>query len=330
MLHFSGLYFLESINFISYLLLVGQNIIYGVDIMQKEKKGFKKRYSKEEVFWGYAFLAPLLIGVITLYIIPVFSTFYYSFTEWGKFGGTTFVGLENYKKLFQDEMMYRAVINTIKYTIFTVPLSIGFSIFFATLLNTKIKLKSTFRVIYFLPAVTTAAAIAMIFKWIFNTDFGILNSMLGLKIDWLTNPKYAMTVLVVIGVWSSLGKSIVLYLAGLQGISRSFYEAAEIDGSTKLQSFRYITLPLLTPVIFFQLTTGIIGALQIYDAIFIIFSETNPALPSVISMSYMFYREGFTFNNKGYSAAIAVFMLVITLIITAVNLKAQKKWVIYD
>ncbi len=298
--------------------------------MQKAKKGFKKKYAKDEVFWGYFFLAPLLIGILSLYIMPVFSTIYYSFTEWGKFGGTTFIGLDNYKKLFQDEMMYRALFNTVKYTAITVPLSIMFAIFFAVLLNTKVKFKSAFRVIYFLPAVTTAAAVAMIFKWIFNTDYGILNNMLGLRIDWLTNSKYAMTVLVVIGVWSSLGRSIVLYLAGLQGISRSFYEAAEIDGSTKLQSFRYITLPLLTPVIFFQLTTGIIGALQIYDSIFIIFRESNPALPSVISMSFMFYREGFMFNNKGYSAAIAVFMLIITLVITSINLKVQKKWVIYD
>lgn len=298
--------------------------------MQKTKKKFKKKYAKEEVIWAAIFLAPLLIGILSLYIVPVFTTIYYSFTEWGKFGGTKWIGLANYKKLFQDEMMYKALFNTLRYTIFTVPLSIVFAIFFASLLNTKIKFKSFFRVIYFLPAVTTAAAIAMIFKWIFNTDYGILNNMLNLKVDWLTNGKYAMVVLVTIGVWSSLGRSIVLYLAGLQGIPRSYYEAAEIDGGTKLQNFRFITLPLLTPVIFFQLTTGIIGALQIYDAIFIIFRETNPALPSVISMSFLFYREGFQFNNKGYSAAIAVFMLLITLIITAVNLRMQKKWVVYD
>ncbi len=296
----------------------------------KNEHKFKKKYKKDEVFWGYFFIAPLLIGVISLYIIPIFLTTYYSFTEWGKFGGTTFIGLENYKNLFKDEMVYRALLNTLKYTGLTVPLSIAFSIFFAILLNSKINFKSTFRVIYFLPAVTTAAAIAMIFKWIFNTDYGILNNLLNIKIDWLTNPKYAMIVLVTIGVWSSLGKSIVLYLAGLQGIPRSYYEAAEIDGGTKFQCFRHITLPLLTPVIFFQLTTGIIGALQIYDAIFIIFRETNPALPSVMSMSYLFYREGFQFNNKGYSAAIAVFMLFITFIITSINLKWQKKWVVYD
>lgn len=298
--------------------------------MQKRKKGYKKKYSKDEVFWAFVFLAPLLIGIVSLYIVPVFSTIYYSFTEWGKFGGTKWIGLDNYKHLFQDEMMYRALFNTLRYTAFTVPLSIVFAIFFAALLNTKIKFKSVYRVIYFLPAVTTAAAIAMIFKWIFNTDYGIVNNMLNIKVDWLTNGSYAMVVLVVIGVWSSLGKSIVLYLAGLQGIPRSFYEAAEIDGGTKLQNFRFITLPLLTPVIFFQLTTGIIGALQIYDSIFIIFRESNPALPSVISMSFLFYREGFQFNNKGYSAAIAVFMLLITLIITAINLRAQKKWVVYD
>jgi multiple sugar transport system permease protein len=203
----------------------------------------------------------------------------------------------------------------------------------ATLLNNKIRGVSLYRVIYFLPAVTMTSAVAMIWKWMFNSEYGIINQVL-LKIgivgpNWLTDSKWAMISLIVVGVWSSLGTSIVLYLAGLQGIPRSFYEAADMDGASSIRKFFSITLPLLTPTVFFNLITSLISALQVYDLIFLMYSETNPALKSVQSLSYLFYRNAFVFNDKGYAAAISVVLLAITLLITVVNFRLQKKWVHY-
>lgn len=299
-----------------------------------DKRKFLKRYKKEEVLTAGLFITPLFVGIIIFYFIPLIQSVFYSFTEWGMFGGYKFVGLKNYQQLFQDKELIGALKNTFTYAFFTVPCGMVIAIFIAVLLNSKIKGKGVYRVIYFLPAVTMTSAVAMIWKWMFNSEYGILNQFLAsLGItgpNWLTDPKWAMTALVIVGIWSSLGTSIVIYLAGLQGISSNFYEAAEMDGAGPIKKFFSITVPLLTPTMFFTLITSIIGALQIYDLIFLMYSETNPALKSVQSVSYLFYRNAFVFNNKGYGAAIVVILLVITLLITVINFVLQKKWVHYS
>lgn len=298
----------------------------------KRNRSFKK-YKKDQVLTAALFISPLYLGIIIFYLVPMFQSVFYSFTEWGMFGGYTVVGLDNYKRLFQDPELLRALKNTFTYALFTVPFAMFIAIFIAVLLNAKIKGKSFYRVIYFLPAVTMTSAIAMIWKWIFNSEFGILNQFLGIfginGPSWLTDSNWAMISLVVVGIWSSLGTAIVIYLAGLQGISSSFYEAAEMDGAGPIRKFFSVTLPLLTPTIFFNLITSLIGALQVYDLIYLMFSETNPALKSVQSISFLFYRYSFVFNEKGYGAAIVVMLLLITLVITAINFSLQKKWVHY-
>lgn len=297
------------------------------------KRPFFKRYKKDQVLTAALFISPLYLGIIIFYLVPMFQSVFYSFTEWGMFGGYKVVGLENYRRLFQDPELMGALKNTFTYALFTVPVAMFIAIFIAVLLNAKIKGKSFYRVIYFLPAVTMTSAIAMIWKWIFNSEFGILNQFLAIfgvnGPSWLTDSKWAMISLVVVGIWSSLGTAIVIYLAGLQGISSSFYEAAEMDGAGPIRKFFSVTLPLLTPTIFFNLITSLIGALQVYDLIYLMFSETNPALKSVQSISFLFYRYSFVFNEKGYGAAIVVMLLLITLVITAINFSLQKKWVHY-
>lgn len=299
----------------------------------KKKSKFLQKYKKDQLWTALLFISPLYLGIIIFYLIPVFQSVFYSFTEWGMFGGYEIVGLENYKRLFQDPELVGAIKNTFTYAIFTVPVAMFIAIFIAVLLNSKIKGKSIYRVIYFLPAVTMTSAIAMIWKWIFNSEFGILNQFLSVfGIDgpnWLTDSNWAMISLVVVGIWSSLGTSIVIYLAGLQSISSSFYEAAEMDGAGPIRKFFSVTLPLLTPTVFFNLITSLISALQVYDLIYLMFSETNPALKSVQSISFLFYRYSFVFNEKGYGAAIVVMLLMITLVITAINFGLQKKWVHY-
>ena len=301
------------------------------------KKGavtiFGKKYDKEGLFTAIIFAAPLLLGVLTFYLIPMVQNAFYSFTQWGQFGGFSFTGLSNYKKLLADQTVMVALRNTVTYAVITVPIGVAISIIIAVLLNNKIRGVSFYRVIYFLPAVTMTSAVAMIWKWMFNSEYGIINQLLsyiGISgPNWLTDSRWAMIALIIVGVWSSLGTSIVLYLAGLQGVSSSFYEAADMDGAGPIRKFFSITLPLLTPTVFFNVITSLISALQVYDLIFLMYSETNPALKSVQSLSYLFYRNAFVFNDKGYAAAISVVLLLITLLITVINFRFQKKWVHY-
>lgn len=298
------------------------------------KQQFRERYKRHDVVAGYVFILPLMAGILIFYIIPIFQTFYYSLTEWGMFGGTSFVGLKNYERLVKDDYVWHSLLNTLRYTVMLVPSSIILSIFFATLLNMGIRGKSVYRVIYFLPAVTMTTAAALVWKFIFNAEYGPVNALLakfGVRgPSWTTNSGTAIIVLVVVAVWLGLGKNIILYLAGLQGIPRTYYEAAEIDGAGTFRRFFSITLPLLTPTMFFQMTTTIISSLQLYDTIFVIFKEENPALRSVVSVAYQFYRQMYVFNDKGYAASIAILLLVVTLIITAFNFSMQGKWVNYD
>ncbi|MBC1397664.1 carbohydrate ABC transporter permease [Listeria fleischmannii] len=293
-----------------------------------------KKYKKRDMLSALFFVGPLFIGLLIFYLIPMVQSVFYSFTEWGMFGGYNFTGLTNYKKMLTDPEVFKALKNTLTYAIFTVPIAMAISIFIATLLNNKIKGVAMYRMIYFLPAVTMTSAVAMIWKWMFNSQYGIINqflSIFGIKGPaWLSDSNTAMIALIIVGVWSSLGTSIVIYLAGLQGVPTTFYEAAEMDGAGPIRKFFKITLPLLTPTMFFNLITSLISALQVYDLIFLMYSQTNPALQDVQSLAYLFYKNAFILNDKGYGAAITVVLLILTLVITVINFSLQKKWVHYQ
>lgn len=303
-------------------------------VRRRTKQKFWSRYHKDEVATAYLFILPLMIGVTYFYLIPMAQTLFYSLTKWGQFGGFKFIGFDNFKRLASDPDLLGAIRNTCVYTIFAVPGGILLSILIAALLNTKIRGRGLYRVIYFLPSVTMATAIAMVWRWMFNSNFGIINqalSVVGIKGPaWITDPRWAMFALIIVGIWSSLGTQIIIFLAGLQGIPQALYEAAELDGAGTARKFFSITLPMLTPTIFFSSITQIIGALQIYDLIYLMFSSDNPALRSVQSLSFLFYRQAFVFNDKGYGAAIVVVLLAITLLITVVQFSFQKRWVYYS
>lgn len=292
------------------------------------------KYKKDQVLTAGIMITPLFIGIIAFYLIPMFQSIFYSFTKWGMFGGYEIVGLENYKRALADPELLGSIKNTIVYALFAVPFALIIAMVIAVLLNSKIKGQSFYRVIYFLPAITMTSAVAMIWKWLFNSNYGIVNQFLNIfhikGPNWLTDSKWAMVALIVVGIWSSLGTSIVIFLSGLQSIHSSYYEAAEIDGAGPFRKFFSITIPLLSPTIFFQSITSLISALQIYDLIYLMYSEQNPALKSVQSISYLFYRNSFVFNDKGYGATIAVILLMMTLLITIIEFSFQKKWVHYD
>ena len=174
------------------------------------------------------------------------------------------------------------------------------------------------------------AAIAMVWRWLFNSEFGLLNHILHTKINWISDPKIAVYAIAVIGVWSIIGYNMVLFLSGLQEIPRDYYEAASIDGATGVKQFFHITIPLLSPTIFFVMVARVIGAMQVFDLIFMVMDRNNPALYKTQSLVYLFYQNSFVQNNKGYGSTIVVLLLVVIMIMTVFQNIAQKKWVHYN
>ena len=267
--------------------------------MANPKKGTSQ--ARNEFIWGWAFILPTMLGLIILNIYPIFKTIYESFFKTGDFGkGNIFIGFDNYVKLFHDAEVWQALLNTFKYAIVEVPFSIAIALVLAVLLNRKMKGRAVYRTIFFLPMVAAPAAIAMVWRWLFNSEFGLLNHIFHTKINWISDPKIAVYAIAVIGVWSIIGYNMVLFLSGLQEIPRDYYEAASIDGATG------------------------------FDLIFMVMDRNSPALYKTQSLVYLFYQNSFVQNNKGYGSTIVVLLLVVIMIMTVFQNIAQKKWVHYN
>lgn len=286
---------------------------------------------KKEAMWSYLFVAPTIIGLVVLNIYPIFNTIYQSFFKTGDFGkGNIFNGVDNYIRLLSDGEIWQAFWNTIKYAIIEVPFGIAIALVLAVFLNKKLVGTSVFRTIFFLPMVCAPAAVAMVWKWLYNTQFGLLNNIFGTKIEWISNPSIAWISVGVIGVWSIIGYNMVLFISGLQEIPGDYYEAARIDGASEIRQFFDITIPLLSPTTFFIVQTRIIGALTIFDLMFMVMDKTNAALGKVQSVVYLFYQYSFTNGDKGTGAALVVILLVFIMVITVILQTAEKKLVYHN
>ena len=292
------------------------------------------RYKKSDTFWGYCMVAPTIIGLLILNIFPFFYSIYLSFCETGAFGSTKFSGLDNYKKFLTDPIVWSSTRNTLVYVLLTVPLGVLFALVFAAMLNAKIRGKNLYRAIYFLPIVCAPAAVAMVWKWLFNTEFGLINQALGWfgisNIPWLTNPSVVMVSVSIVTIWSSIGYDIILILAGLQGIPATYYEAGKIDGANGIKQFFHITVPLVSPTLFFVLIMRLMAALKQFDLIYMLVDEKNPALNGAQTLTYLFYRQAFIIKDKGYASVIVLWTFVIIAVITVFQFVGQKKWVHYD
>lgn len=291
------------------------------------------KYRKDQVIWGYIFIFPTALGLILLNIWPAIQTAILSFQKTVGFGDTEWVGLRNYQKMFADGEVFQSLLNTLIYAVVSIPSIVILSLLVAVLMNRKVKGLSIYRTIYFLPVVAAPSAVAMIWRWMFNNDYGLINNMLAkIGLDgpaWLTDPSIAIYSIIIVGVWSAIGYNMVLLLAGLQEIPKDYYEAAEIDGASPIQQFFNITLPLVTPTLFFVVVTTVINAFQVFDVIFMMITPNSTAMFKSQSLTYLFYKHSFILNDKGYGSAIVMFLLVIILIITAIQMKLQKKWVNY-
>ena len=286
--------------------------------------------ARREQNWGWFMVAPTIIGLLILNVWPFIQTLYASFCEHLGFGHYKFIGFENYINMFQDADFWRATWNTIYFCILTVPIGLFLSLLVAILLNAKIKGKSFFRSVFFLPMICAPAAVTMVWRWIFNSEYGILNQILGTHINWITDSKVVMIGCAIVAIWSAIGYDAVLLLAGLQNISKSYYEAASIDGASKVTQFFRITLPMVSPTLFVVLIMRLMASMKVYDLIYMMVEDTNPALTSVQSLMYLFYRESFVAGSRGYGSAIVIWTVLLIGIVTIIQFVGQKKWVNYE
>lgn len=299
-----------------------------------KKKTVSKRKLKHWA-WGYFFIAPTIIGLLILNIYPIIRTIVMSFQKSYGFGRYEFNGLANYIKLFNDPDVWLGLKNTFVFSLVSVPAGIIISIFFAWLMSKPIKGASVYRVIYFTPMVAASAAVTMVWAWIYNTQYGILNYILSFfnvpVISWLNDPRFAMFSIIVIAVWGGIGQQIIILTVAIKNVPKVYYEAAELDGASSLKRLTHITIPLISPSIFFLTVTGVIGSLCQFDLIYMIYGNaTNTVVDSVKTIMYMYYRQSFVINDKAYGSAIAVVTLVITMVLTLFQLWIQKKVVVYQ
>lgn len=288
----------------------------------------------KETIAGYVFVAPLMIGLIVLTLIPVVFSLLLSFTEWNFVAGydaIKFVGFDNFVRLFHDDVFIKSLMNNLVFII-TVPITLILSLLLSILVDKHVYFKDGFKVIYFLPYISSVVAVAMVWQVLFHPSFGPVNQFLmSIGIDnppkWLADIDYALPSLMMIQIWIMLGYNIIIYIAALQSIPKDLYEAADIDGAGTWMKFRQITVPNVSPTTFFLLVTGIIGSFKVFDLIQVL-TQGGPANSTNVIV-YNLYDTAFNQMKTGYASSMALILFIICLLITAGQWFAQKKWVNY-
>lgn len=287
---------------------------------------------QKEAIWFYVIVAPWIFGFIVFTAGPMIASFIMSLTDWDLFSTPNYVGFENYIRLFtQDKVFVKALYNTFFYAILSVPLNLTASILIAYLLNKPLRGTRFYRILFYLPAVVSPVAMSMLFRWVFAPDTGVLNRFLAIfGVDgphWLFDAAAVKPALIIMSLWS-IGSFTVLLLSGFRGIPVEFYEAATVDGASELHCFFKITLPMLSPIIFFNLVMGIIGSLQTFVQVFVLTSG-GPNNASMMIVPYLF-NHAFSYYHMGYAAAIAWVLFIIVMLLTIIVFKSSSLWVFYE
>ena len=281
---------------------------------------------------GLLFASPWILGFLIFLAYPVIASLYYSFTNFSILKPPSWIGLENYRELARDEVFFVTLKNTLWYAVGAVPLSTVVAIILAMLLNTKVKGMAVYRTMFFLPSLVPMVALGTLFLWVFNGDYGLLNAaMRGIGIsppNWLGDPAWAKWTLVLIAMWGS-GQAMIIYLAGLQDVPVSLYEAADLDGAKLWAKTRSVTLPMLSPVILFNVVMGIIGSLQVFAVPYVMFPGGAPARSTYFFTSYL-YDNAFQYQRMGYASAMGWVLFLITLALTLLSLKLSERHVHYE
>ena len=280
---------------------------------------------------GYAFASPWLVSLVLLTAYPVASAVYYSFTEYTVIQPPRPVGFENYGDMIADKLFFKALYNTVFYSAFSVPLSLTLALWLALLLNQTVSFAWFFRSVFFLPSIVPVVAASVVWAWLLNPEYGLINDLLGrlglFRPPWLTSPNWSKPAFILMSLWS-IGPTTIIFLAGLQAIPAHLYEAAEMDGATMNRKFRSITLPMLSPTIFFNLVVGIIAAFQIFTQVYII-SEGGPVWSTLFYVYYL-WNQAFKFFKMGYASALALVLFGIVLGLTAIVMATSRHWVYYE
>jgi multiple sugar transport system permease protein len=281
---------------------------------------------------GYVYGGPVLIAFVLFNLYPMALGLYLSFTDWDILRPPAFVGLKNWGTLLTDELLWRAVGQTLYYAVASVAGTTALSLGLALALNQRLRSIGLYRTFFFLPAVTSVIAIAAVWRWLYNSEYGLLNALIdqaGFRpLNWLGDSSLAMPAVILMSVWRSAGFNTVLFLAGLQGVPQEYYEAAQIDGASAWSRFRHITVPLVSPTTFFVVVNSLIGSWQVFEQVYIL-TRGGPHL-STVTVVYLIYSNGFEWYKTGYAAAMAYGLFLIILLFTAVQFLLQRRWVFYS
>ncbi len=299
--------------------------------MNASRRGVRYTLRRMRREWSaYVFLAPGLIIFSVFTVFALIFAFYLTFHEWNIIQPTKpFVGLRNYTDMFQDERYRRSVINTAYYTGGSVPITMAIGLLIALLLNQPIRFRSIFRTMYFLPVVTPLVVTAILWKWLYNGDYGLFNyyllktHLIHNPLLWLSDKNLAMPAVILMSIWGGVGFSMVIYLAGLQAIPEELYEAAKLDGAGAYARFRHITLPLLSPTTLFLLVMGVIGSFQIFTQIFVMTS--GGPVERTTTMVYYIYQSAFQFYDMGYASTLAFGLFALLFLVTLLQLRLYRK-----
>ena len=298
-----------------------------------------RRYRPDQQWEAYLFLLPSFFGFLIFVAIPVVASLALSFYDWNLLSPPEFVGFENYSQLLTNDRVFRKVLfNTFYFIVTIVPLQLGFGLLLAVALNQGLRGLEIYRLIYFMPVVTTIVAAALVFQWFFNRDFGILAAAIwefgattGLPIqppDWLNDPDWAKPAVVILTLWKNSGFTMVIYLAALQGVPAELYDAAKVDGASGWQRFRFVTFPMVSPTTFFLMVIQMIGAFQLFSEAFVM-TQGGPA-QATLTIVYYIYQMAFEFQRMGRGAAVAWVLFIFIFIFTLVQTRLQRRWVHYE
>lgn len=299
---------------------------------EKERKVRFKGW--QDTLAGYIFVAPMLIGVTVLTIFPILASIFLSFTDWNFITGLkgfNFIGLENFKNLFKDSIFLKSLTNNI-IVLLVVPIGLFISLILAVIINKNVYFKDFFKVIYFMPYISSVVAVAIVFQVLFHPTLGPINQLLmSMGIEdppkWIADTSFALPSVMIILIWTHIGFQLIIYLAGLQNIPKELYEAAEMDGATSWYMFKKITVPLVSPTTFLLLVTGLISSFKVFDLILVL-TNGGPAHSTTLPVVYL-YQQAFVELKTGYASTIALVLFVLILLITVLQWFGQKKWVNY-
>ncbi|VTX83166.1 Lactose transport system permease protein LacF [Enterococcus hirae] len=290
---------------------------------------------KKEARWAYLFISPFIIGFVVFMLGPMLFSVIGSFTDYNLTSKMNFIGLANFRRMFlHDDLFWKSLYNTVYFVLFNVPLTTMFSVFLATILNQKIRGISIFRTMFYLPAVLSGVAVYILWMQLLSPSAGLINTFLGwFNISgraWLFDPNWTKPALILMKIWSS-GGAMLLYLATLQNVPRSLYESAAIDGAGVWGKFKNITLPLITPIIFYDVITSTIGSFQIFQEAYVMTKNgTGGPANSLLFYNLHMWNKAFVAFDMGYAMAMSMILFLIVLVLTFINLKLAPRWVYYS